>query len=920
MKRASVISQELPDNLTLNYQQLLEEGIEALQTLAGDNWTDFNDHDPGVTILQQLCYALTDLGYRTEHPIEDILEPVLRDRSKKQAFFTGNEILACDPVTLNDYRKLLLNEITELRNVWIESVKPQDDRSAKSPDAHASELQYHKDYKDHYCVNFDYFDPPIEPLSESGNTNQGSYELQLAKNITNRIRELLSDNSSYGTHFTNHDGIYEIRPIPRDSHTLGDTELIIATDADPVNVIAAALFHVDLAINPYPAKSNIDTLLQQDHTPDEIFEGPLVTDGKVILDAELPSLKYAVSQDKVVGALRGVKDILKVNNAVFIREQEIRQGSMLDSVRVLNLDETICQLRITQGGKLVEKSDQTINLIKASFRHKQQQRRLGMVYAVRRLEDKSYKDIPRGNPNRKLDRYRSIQHLFPAIYGISEYGVAVDRWIEPNTSGGGREPATGPRARQAHARQLKAYLLFFEQLIADYLVQLANSARILSLDKKLDHTLFSQSLAHMPPRDDDPPDIVSIFVAELADKEACAGSSINYEKTGDERLACYQEGLERIRAEFDRPIERRGIALDHLLARFNHRFPNLDQLAGTYRENMRLKQRVNERKRDFLEQLSVLTRRRGSAAGYFAEVCEERKKQYSPTTSKADEGNHPPVRETLRCFTGYDGYFYILEHRSLKEPTAEFASQNNSLSIKHKEHGWKIHLVRRDNSFEWPRISLRGVEHFEVKAEFARDGIHVRARLRLQNVSIAAGDKHDIRVTHIDIADDFYSRSEADLGVRRLVELLKNGKKLDQYEIYPCWLPDPFFAPRLTVLLQAPEQLTSGGVSLRYPDKKEQLPIALESVVEDTLNAHLPAHLPVQCLWLDMAERKQLVEDLERNNDCVVQKISEVYCRHLIERSDKIFPHGIRTQTLFDTRQLPVKENPEYSAYGLSLP
>ena len=33
--------------------------------LSGRVWTDHNLHDPGITTLEILCYALTDLAYRT---------------------------------------------------------------------------------------------------------------------------------------------------------------------------------------------------------------------------------------------------------------------------------------------------------------------------------------------------------------------------------------------------------------------------------------------------------------------------------------------------------------------------------------------------------------------------------------------------------------------------------------------------------------------------------------------------------------------------------------------------------------------------------------------------------------------------------------------------------------------------------------
>ena len=44
-----------------------------LGRLAGERWSDFNTHDPGITILEALCYAITDLAYRTSLPIPDLI-------------------------------------------------------------------------------------------------------------------------------------------------------------------------------------------------------------------------------------------------------------------------------------------------------------------------------------------------------------------------------------------------------------------------------------------------------------------------------------------------------------------------------------------------------------------------------------------------------------------------------------------------------------------------------------------------------------------------------------------------------------------------------------------------------------------------------------------------------------------------------
>ena len=66
----------------LDFDKLRTEGIGYLGTLSGKLWTDHNVHDPGITILEELCYALLDLGYRTNLPVEDILSRNPGDTSK----------------------------------------------------------------------------------------------------------------------------------------------------------------------------------------------------------------------------------------------------------------------------------------------------------------------------------------------------------------------------------------------------------------------------------------------------------------------------------------------------------------------------------------------------------------------------------------------------------------------------------------------------------------------------------------------------------------------------------------------------------------------------------------------------------------------------------------------------------------------
>ena len=118
------IQKETPPHKSMDFFFLKEEGIRLVQQLAGQIWTDYNPHDPGITILEQLCYAMADLGFRTDFKIQDLLNA--RSRQQRQAlnstFYDASEILPTTPVSLNDYRKLIIDHIVSIKNAWIEPV------------------------------------------------------------------------------------------------------------------------------------------------------------------------------------------------------------------------------------------------------------------------------------------------------------------------------------------------------------------------------------------------------------------------------------------------------------------------------------------------------------------------------------------------------------------------------------------------------------------------------------------------------------------------------------------------------------------------------------------------------------------------------------------------------------------------------
>ena len=100
---------------SMDFRLLRREGIKHLERLGSAIWTDYNEHDPGITMLEVLDYAITDLGYRTNLPATDLFA-LPTDR---KPFFTAADILTNGPVTALDLRKIII-DIPGVRNAWVQ--------------------------------------------------------------------------------------------------------------------------------------------------------------------------------------------------------------------------------------------------------------------------------------------------------------------------------------------------------------------------------------------------------------------------------------------------------------------------------------------------------------------------------------------------------------------------------------------------------------------------------------------------------------------------------------------------------------------------------------------------------------------------------------------------------------------------------
>lgn len=99
------------------YTRLQRQTLEEVQRLSGKVWTDYNAHDPGVTLADIANYALTELDYKLGFGVADSLTETGRPfDAARFGLFPPVDVYATSPVTEDDYRRMLLATVPGLEN------------------------------------------------------------------------------------------------------------------------------------------------------------------------------------------------------------------------------------------------------------------------------------------------------------------------------------------------------------------------------------------------------------------------------------------------------------------------------------------------------------------------------------------------------------------------------------------------------------------------------------------------------------------------------------------------------------------------------------------------------------------------------------------------------------------------------------
>lgn len=165
----SIKRRDKEDNV---YSRLQQQSLELLQELSGKRWTDFNEHDPGVTIMDILNYNLLELHYQTAFDFEKYLTPFSKDELKfsRMGLLPGSEIFSPCIVSSRDYEELIESCVKGVKackvkiqagNLYQISIAIEDEKQAGELIPEVESL-YHQ-YRN-LCENLD--EVVVEKISE----------------------------------------------------------------------------------------------------------------------------------------------------------------------------------------------------------------------------------------------------------------------------------------------------------------------------------------------------------------------------------------------------------------------------------------------------------------------------------------------------------------------------------------------------------------------------------------------------------------------------------------------------------------------------------------------------------------------------------------------------------------------------------
>ncbi len=592
MTEAITISKVPPTFTSMNFDTLREIGIKHFEKMGSALWTDYNLHDPGVTILEVLCYAITDLGYRTNFSMADILASSQNHPGQKQ-FFEALEILTCNPVTVNDFRKTLI-DLKGIKNAWfVKNVKQEMPLFANfnTPNNWQAALKKGSNTKDAEIKLNGLYDVYIDLEDDVDHTDLDIVNdiVQCAWQKLCKYRNLCEDYVAVNVIAEMEFGI--------------EATIELCPGADVNNVAGDIFYQVQEYLTPtIPFYSFAQMHDEKKWSCEEIFEGPVLCNG-FIDDMELD--KAQLRKEIYVSDLWQV--IMDVCGVAGIKKLTLKKCNGDDVAITGQGDKQWCiQVPPYHKPKLVSNCSQLFFQKELDCVTADKNKTAERVTLQQKLHQPAKKSnqpplLP-GGTNRNLDEYFTIQDEFPFTYKIAE----------------GQLTGSDKILRKAQANQLKGYLMLYDELMANYLLQLSRVKDLLSVSQPEERSYFYNTLYNIS----GVPDLINAFT-DRDDKD------ITWQQFTT--VVPDNKYVQRLQEIIECPAtqkQRKDIFLNHLLARFGENFSGY--VGKIYEEQCKCtatdfgKENTDKVLRDkaaFLKNIPELSSERGKGFNYKAQDC-----------------------------------------------------------------------------------------------------------------------------------------------------------------------------------------------------------------------------------------------------------------------------------------------------------
>lgn len=544
----------------LTYNEKRAKGLELIEEYSRHIWTDYNIHDPGITILEYLCYALSDLDSRTSLSMKDILAQ--DGRSLEDLFDTADSILPCRALTVRDYRKLIIN-MPFVKNAWLSKTSGWHDDIFMDPKKKRLTVDEEEDFYDLKIKGF--YDITVQfhdIVKEKEKTE-----------LLNRVWDLLHNNRNLCEDL--------LKPEAVSEEPIGICfDLHVEPSADIDEIMSEAAYRIETFISPNIRFYTLKQMKDKGYKVEEIFNGPFLSHG-FIDDTEIDEsdLRTEIHASDLIQILMDIPGILAVKRLLMTSyEGELKE---IDGKEVLVYKPLISNekwiLPVSSGKAPVFNLEKSRFIVYKNevpyFADKDE-----VKYRVRQLKARDFQrpllphelllKLPLGKEV-DLKTYPTVQNHFPLNYGIGQEGL----------------PLSASDQRKGEALQLKAFILILEQFMANYLAQLQQTANFFS-PADIDHSYFSQL-----------PEGIRDLDTLLKDSST------------------FLDTLQDLTESEQTYLIRRNRFLDHLMARFNEEFSEYSILAEVLYGSQALNHLKEDKKR-MLENYADLSKNRAAAYNY----------------------------------------------------------------------------------------------------------------------------------------------------------------------------------------------------------------------------------------------------------------------------------------------------------------